>query len=163
MAGVLAGWIGLARGLAQMHRRGLWHGDPSLGNVVLQPDGRMSWIDFGLLGHQGGGTPGFMAPETLRGQGGAAADMFGLACVMGADVDREVAVRRAERTGRCPQCKPFILGRWDKALVESMTALFWPLDPVQDAGGVRRKRQAWVDWLYEQFRGRAGATVRELW
>lgn len=80
---LLSGFVQLARGLAQLHRRGLWHGDPSLANVVLAPDGQMSWIDFGLLGHHGGGTPGFLAPETLRGEGGAAADVFGLGCLIG--------------------------------------------------------------------------------
>lgn len=78
----LAAWVELARALALMHRKGLWHGDPSPANVVLRPDASLSWIDFGLMGHVGGGTPGYLAPESLQGQGGAAADVFAFACLI---------------------------------------------------------------------------------
>ena len=82
-------WVRLANALPQLlavlrylHERGVAHGDLSPGNVLVEPDGRVRVIDFGLAGHgEGprGGTPGYLAPE--RSSGGPpspAADLYAL-------------------------------------------------------------------------------------
>ena len=65
--------LGVARGLAHAHVRGVVHRDLKPSNVFLRTDGHVKVLDFGLahlLGrphHFDGGTPGWLAPEQLRG------------------------------------------------------------------------------------------------
>jgi tetratricopeptide (TPR) repeat protein len=74
--------IGTAHALAALHSAGTHHADISPGNVLVDGAGRSVLTDLGSLGAIGFGTPGFVAPECLRGGGGPASDLFGLACVM---------------------------------------------------------------------------------
>ncbi len=73
--------IGLARGLAAAHRRGVLHGDIKPANAILAEDGTVKLVDFGLArfldadgrvreeeGDHFGGTPNYMAPEVWAGQ-----------------------------------------------------------------------------------------------
>jgi len=69
--------IGLARGLAAIHRRNVVHCDLKPSNVMIDPDGVAKIIDFGLarLAADGArgvgipvGTPDYMAPEVWRGE-----------------------------------------------------------------------------------------------
>ena len=70
----------IADGLAAAHAQGIAHGDLKPDNVIAGPDGRIRILDFGLAdtrldaavqkipAHAGiAGTPGYMAPEQLRG------------------------------------------------------------------------------------------------
>ncbi|HET9596341.1 MAG TPA: serine/threonine-protein kinase, partial [Anaeromyxobacteraceae bacterium] len=79
----------LARGLAHAHSRGVLHRDLKPSNVFLTEDGRVKLLDFGLAhllgtrGVQGAGTPGYMAPEQLRGEEvDARADVFALGATL---------------------------------------------------------------------------------
>jgi tRNA A-37 threonylcarbamoyl transferase component Bud32 len=101
--GVLALFAQVGAGLAAAHAAGLVHRDIKPGNVLVGDDGRARITDFGLVGVEAGrdvraldsaaeppalthdgamvGTPGYMAPEQLRGQvADPRSDQFGL-CV----------------------------------------------------------------------------------
>lgn len=78
----------LAGGLAAAHREGVTHGDLKPENIVIRRDGQIKILDFGLavlrrepspaaVADAVAGTPGYMAPEQLRGQPpDARADVF---------------------------------------------------------------------------------------
>ena len=80
---------GVTRGLAAAHAHGLTHRDLTPRNVMLPARGTVKILDFGLAqssGQAGGsaaGTPSYMPPEQLRGEGaGAAGDVWSLAVTM---------------------------------------------------------------------------------
>ena len=80
---------GVTRGLAAAHAHGLTHRDLTPRNVMLPARGTVKILDFGLAqstGQSGGsaaGTPSYMPPEQLRGQGaGAAGDVWSLGVTM---------------------------------------------------------------------------------
>ncbi len=75
-----------AAGLAAAHRKNLIHRDIKPQNLVIEPDGTLKIVDFGLAAEAEGafaggrlGTPHYMSPEVCRGEmAGTAADIYGL-------------------------------------------------------------------------------------
>jgi serine/threonine protein kinase/CheY-like chemotaxis protein len=81
-----------AAGLAQLHERQLIHRDVAPGNIMLDLDGQVRLIDFGLARHFRDrqltssrellGTPHYMSPENILGQAlDARSDLFSLGLV----------------------------------------------------------------------------------
>ena len=77
----------IAGGLAAAHRDGVVHGDLKPSNIVISESGDVKLLDFGLAGERSedtpidasvmAGTPGYVAPEQLRGApADARADVF---------------------------------------------------------------------------------------
>ncbi|MGI5285741.1 protein kinase domain-containing protein [Nonomuraea polychroma] len=75
------------------HARGLQHRDVKPGNIFLTDSGRVVLTDFGIAREEGQetltetgmmiGSPGFIAPERLRGdKGGPASDLWSLAATL---------------------------------------------------------------------------------
>ena len=94
---VLGEIIGVATALAEIHALGSHHGDVSANNVIVTPTGGVVLTDFGQLGNLGCGTPGFIAPEALRGGGGPGADVFGVGSLLCLRLFGEVPWRRPEQ------------------------------------------------------------------
>jgi serine/threonine-protein kinase PknK len=72
---LLASLARAADQLTQLHRAGLLHGDVKPGNVIVQPDGEVTFVDLGLAApwREGGTpaeglTPRYAAPELFEGR-----------------------------------------------------------------------------------------------
>jgi hypothetical protein len=81
--------VEMARGLEHAHAARVVHRDVKPSNVLLDRDGSVKLLDFGIalaLGSSSSGvagTPGYMAPEVSRGErGDERSDVFGLGTVL---------------------------------------------------------------------------------
>jgi protein kinase-like protein len=91
----VAGWVAeIARALGYAHERGVVHRDLKPENVLVDLEGRLRVVDFGLARVHDGtrlteslasvGTPYYMSPEQIRGDKeiGAAADVWALGVLL---------------------------------------------------------------------------------
>ncbi|HEY9722439.1 MAG TPA: protein kinase, partial [Oscillatoriaceae cyanobacterium] len=81
--------VAIASALAEIHAHGWVHHDVSPANVLVESDGHVRLVDFGLLAPMGEptagacGTPLFLAPEALeKGTTGPAADLYALGVLL---------------------------------------------------------------------------------
>src|SRR5208337_3665132 len=84
--------VGLARGLAALHRAGIIHRDVKPDNVILESGGSLKLIDLGVARAPGWevappadipGSPGYAAPEMFEGEpGNEATDIYALGVTM---------------------------------------------------------------------------------
>ncbi len=83
--------LGIARGLAAAHEHAVIHNDVKPANILLGYQGSIKVTDFGIAGAITAetkedivfGTPGFVPPETIRGQGyDMRGDLFALGAVL---------------------------------------------------------------------------------
>lgn len=81
----------LARGLVALHDLGKVHHDVKPSNTLVDAEGRLVLLDFGLVRDvaagdeppaSGGGTAAYMAPEQVAGDGGAAADWYSVGVML---------------------------------------------------------------------------------
>ncbi|MFI7673223.1 tetratricopeptide repeat protein [Actinophytocola sp. NPDC049390] len=87
----------VADALSAMHAKGMVHRDITLANVLVAADGTAKLADLGVAvwaevtqtgTARDAGTPGYLAPEVLRGHpAGAASDMFSLGVTLSAVVE----------------------------------------------------------------------------
>jgi serine/threonine protein kinase len=84
--------VGLARGIAALHRLGVIHRDIKPDNVILEGGGKLKLVDFGVVRVPGWedfppedvpGTAAYMAPEMFKGEAGnEATDLYALGVTM---------------------------------------------------------------------------------
>jgi len=69
-------------GLKDVHDQGLFHGDISPSNLMIDESGRVRWIDFAFVANHGRlirGTPAYLSPQAWKGETPTPnSDLFGL-------------------------------------------------------------------------------------
>jgi len=86
-----AALLQLVRGLCALHDADMVHRDVKPSNTLVEADGRVVLLDFGLVGDAhspddvllpGAGTVAYMAPEQVQGTGGRSADWYSVGVML---------------------------------------------------------------------------------
>ena len=111
--------IKLARAAAALHRVGIVHRDIKPDNVILEAEGSLKLIDFGVVRIPGledeapediPGTPAYMAPEMFDGEAGnEATDIYALGVTMFRAFTGEYPYGNADATGPPRRERPMAL------------------------------------------------------
>jgi len=80
----------VAEGVRHAHEKGVIHRDLKPGNVMVDRDGRVTVMDFGLAKESAAdvsgtavlGTPSYMAPEQARGKADRQSDVYGIGAIL---------------------------------------------------------------------------------
>ncbi|GAA0951651.1 serine/threonine-protein kinase [Nonomuraea longicatena] len=158
-----AAWVGVhvLDALTAAHTAGVLHRDVKPGNVMLTDDNRVLLTDFGIAAVSGDavltqtglltGSPGYIAPERLRGeQDGPAADLWSLAATLYTAVEGRPAFPGHNAAARMaavllhPPSPPQLAGPLTPVLAAMLEK-----DPVRRCGAAQA-----TDWL--------NAVAREL-
>lgn len=94
--------VNIFKGLVDLKKQGLCHGDLSLDNILIDRVGKIKFIDFGKANYQetAQGTFPFVAPEILEGQkAGFVCDLFSLGVI-------EVFLRNPHKNTDLKQMSP---------------------------------------------------------
>jgi serine/threonine protein phosphatase PrpC len=146
--------IGLARGVAALHRAGIVHRDIKPDNVILQGAGSLKLIDLGVVRVPGWedfppehipGTRAYMAPEMFEGEAGnEATDVYALGVTMFRAFTSEFPYGNADAVGPPRRERPKDLGAlrpdlpaWLGAVLGRATAI--------DPGGRLRDAMGFAD------------------
>jgi len=135
--------VEMARGLEHAHHAGVVHRDVKPSNVFVCEDGSVKLLDFGVAvalgaGHRGSaGTPGYMAPEVLRGgRGDRRTDVFGLGAVLYEMLTGRLPYpsRRGQSTALAPGPGPSLDAPGVRAPLADLVAEMLSKDPAARPG-----------------------------
>jgi serine/threonine protein phosphatase PrpC len=132
--------VKLARAAAALHRHGFIHRDIKPDNVILEPDGSLKLIDFGVArvpeeenfpSEDVPGTPAYMAPEMFAGEfGSEATDIYALGVTIFLAFAGEFPYGNSNATGQPRRDRPkeFSMLRpdlpaWVQAVLERAIAI----------------------------------------
>ncbi len=144
------GWVKLfvqaVRGLHAIHAEGLIHRDVSPANILVEPDGRVRIVDFGLATSEVAagnaeapvGTRGYMAPEVVAGE---------MASVLSDQYALCAAFSRAAATSRRCKVPRWLKTIWRRSMQRLPEHRYPSLAALERAVGRSQRRARLARWM----------------